>query len=149
MSYYEISVQVDEAGADEVPVELLTRLAHSVLASERQPQGTGLTIVIVDDARMQALNREYRDVDAPTDVLAFPTREGPDFVVPEGEELYVGDVVIALPTASAQAAKAGHTLGDELALLTVHGCLHLLGYDHADEADSARMWARQAEVLAQ
>lgn len=149
MSHYEVEIQVDEAFADAVPVDLLTRLAQSVLAAERQPEGAGLSIVIVDDAQIQALNRQYRDQDAPTDVLSFAAREGGDFVVPEEAALYLGDVIISFPTAGAQAREGGHPVSDELALLTVHGCLHLLGYDHAEEADSARMWARQAELLAQ
>ncbi len=149
MSHYEIEMQVEETYADAVPVDLLTRLAQSVLAAERQPDGAGLSIVIVDDAQIRALNRQYRDQDAPTDVLAFATREGADCVVPEEEALYLGDVIISFETASAQAREAGHSVSDELALLTVHGCLHLLGYDHAEEADSTRMWARQAELLAQ
>jgi probable rRNA maturation factor len=149
MSQHEVEVQVDKVFANAVPSELLARLAQGVLAAEGQPDGAGLTIVIVDDAQIQALNRDYREIDAPTDVLSFAAHEGEPSVLPDEAALYLGDVVISFPTASAQAQEAGHTVNDELTLLTVHGCLHLLGYDHAEEADAARMWARQAQLLAQ
>ena len=86
-----------------------------------------MTVAIVPDARVRALNRRYRRHDAPTDVLSFPAEE-------RGE---LGDVVIALGVARRQATAAGHSLGTELRLLALHGLLHLLGYDH--EQDDGRM----------
>jgi probable rRNA maturation factor len=86
-----------------------------------------VTVAIVPDARVQALNRQYRRKDRPTDVLSFPAEE-------RGE---LGDVVIALGVARRQAAAAGHPLGTELRILALHGLLHLLGYDH--EQDDGRM----------
>jgi probable rRNA maturation factor len=144
---YAVELQVEDAVASQVPAERLVQLAGAVLAREGQPEGAGLTLVIVDDAQIQALNRDYRQQDRPTDVLSFPAHEGDVCIGPEEASLYLGDVIIALPTASAQAAEAGHPVADELALLVVHGCLHLLGYDHADEAERARMWAVQDEIL--
>jgi probable rRNA maturation factor len=86
-----------------------------------------MTVAIVPDARVQALNRQYRRMDKPTDVLSFPA----------GERGYLGDVVIAAGVARRQAKAAGHSLHTELRVLALHGLLHLLGYDH--ERDSGRM----------
>lgn len=86
-----------------------------------------MTVAIVPDARVRALNREYRRKDAPTDVLSFPSDESG----------YLGDVVIAAGVARRQAREAGHSLQTELRVLALHGLLHLLGYDH--ERDSGRM----------
>jgi probable rRNA maturation factor len=86
-------------------------------------------------------------MDQPTDVLAFAAQEGEAFVLPEGEPPYLGDVIVSYPTALAQATEAGQPVTAELALLVVHGCLHLLGYDHAEPDEQARMWARQGAIL--
>ena len=102
-----------------------------------------LTVVLTDDARLQELNRAYRGSDAPTDVLSFPATE----TDPETGALYLGDLLISVPRADAQAKSAGHPLEYEVQLLVVHGVLHLLGYDHATAEEKARMWNAQAEVL--
>jgi probable rRNA maturation factor len=90
------------------------------------------------------LNRQYLGVDAPTDVLSFPVGE----VDPESEALYLGDILISYPQALAQAEAAGHPVQAELQLLVVHGTLHLLGYDHAEEDEKTLMWKAQDEILA-
>jgi probable rRNA maturation factor len=105
-------------------------------------------LVVTDDETVRTLNRTYLDVDAPTDVLSFGG-ESPDFVAAPDAERYLGDVIISYPRAQAQAAAAGHPLEAELALLVVHGVLHLLGYDHIRPEDKAVMWKRQADILAQ
>jgi probable rRNA maturation factor len=102
-----------------------------------------LTIVLTDDEQLHALNREYLDIDAPTDVLSFPASEKD----PETARRYLGDILISIPRAEAQAQAAGHALEAEVQLLVVHGTLHLLGYDHAEAEGKARMWKVQAEVL--
>lgn len=102
-----------------------------------------LTVVVSDDAQLHELNRTYLEIDAPTDVLAFPSLERD----PETGRLYLGDVLISLQRALQQAEAAGHGLEAELQLLVVHGVLHLLGHDHAGADDKARMWAAQADVL--
>jgi probable rRNA maturation factor len=86
-----------------------------------------ITVAIVPDARVRALNRQYRKKDQPTDVLSFPADERP----------FLGDVVIAAGVARRQADEAGHSLQTELRILALHGLLHLLGYDH--ERDNGRM----------
>jgi probable rRNA maturation factor len=87
----------------------------------------GVTVAIVPDARVRALNRQYRRKDAPTDVLSFPS----------DERGYLGDVVIAAGVARRQAQDAGHSIQTELRVLALHGLLHLLGYDH--DRDDGRM----------
>ncbi len=98
---------------------------------------------------IQALNRTFRQVDSPTDVLAFPAAEGNDFVLPPELPPYLGDVIISYPTALAQAEAQGHPVEQELTLLIVHGCLHLLGYDHETEEERQQMWARQEALCTQ
>ncbi len=148
MPSYCVEIQVAESQAGQVDEERLRQAAIAVLTAENQPDGAELTLVITGDAEIQALNRDYRDTDAPTDVLSFPVQEGEPFVLPEGEGGYLGDVIISLPTAAAQAVEQGHPVERELALLVVHGCLHLIGYDHAEEAEQECMWARQDAILA-
>jgi probable rRNA maturation factor len=104
-----------------------------------------LTIVLDDDAAVAALNRQFRGIDAPTDVLSFPAGAPPNAL--HGEARYLGDLIIAFPYASAQAAREGHSLMDSLSLLVVHGTLHLLGYDHGDRVARAEMWAAQNAAL--
>jgi probable rRNA maturation factor len=102
-----------------------------------------LSIVLSDDARLQKLNRDYLGVDAPTDVLSFPASE----TDPETGARYLGDILISIPRADAQAKSAGHPLEAEVQLLVAHGVLHLLGYDHAKAEEKTKMWKAQAEVL--
>lgn len=102
-----------------------------------------LTLVLTGDEHIRALNRDFLDHDQPTDVLAFPADE----TDPETGRRYLGDVVISLPRASEQAAARGHATQAEVQLLVVHGVLHLLGHDHAEADEKARMWAAQAKVL--
>jgi len=110
-----------------------------------------VSILLVDDAAIRELNSLYRGIDAPTDVLSFAmnedTAEGEGFTVMEDDNI-LGDVVISLETASRQAEEYGHSLEREVGFLAVHGVLHLLGYDHAGDRDTARMRAREEEVLA-
>ena len=102
-----------------------------------------LTIVLVDDVRIKALNKDFLGQDAPTDVIAFPADEQD----PETGRRYLGDVVISLVRAAEQAGERGHAVEAEVQLLVVHGVLHLLGHDHAGAGEKAAMWAAQAEIL--
>ena len=103
-----------------------------------------VSILLTDDAEIQALNRHYRQIDAPTDVLAFAMREGIDSDL---NPHLLGDVVISLQTAQRQSLAQGHALEIELALLTVHGILHLLGYDHQMPEEAAMMFEKQEAIL--
>ena len=92
---------------------------------------------------MRELNRQFRNIDAPTDVLSFPA----DFSDPENGIPYLGDIIISYPSAKEQSYAGGHSIEAELQLLVVHGILHLLGHDHADPEEKADMWAAQKEIL--
>jgi probable rRNA maturation factor len=112
-----------------------------------------LGLALTDDAGIAALNAEWRHQEGPTDVLAFAAQEaappaawGP--AAAGDEPLELGDIVISLDTASRQAQTAGHSVEEELLFLATHGLLHLLGWDHPDEASLAAMLQRQEQLLA-
>jgi probable rRNA maturation factor len=108
-----------------------------------------VSVSFVDDEEIHALNRDYRSVDRPTDVLSFALNEGePDVLQPAGPVL-LGDIIVSMETAKRQATEYGHSVHRETAFLLVHGFLHLNGYDH-DTADAERrMFGLQEEVLAE
>lgn len=107
-----------------------------------------VSLVFVDDAYIHQLNRDYRGVDKPTDVLSFAMDEGEE--MPQGPEPdhVLGDVVISLETAQRQALEYGHSFEREIAFLAVHGALHLLGYDHQTEEDTRVMRQQEESILA-
>ena len=125
--------------------DLLEHAASVALEHEAESLDSELTIVLTTDARLQELNRDYLGIDAPTDVLSFPASE----MDPETGARYIGDILISIPRAKSQALAARHPLESEVQLLVVHGVLHLLGHDHAEAQEKARMWKAQAEILAQ
>jgi probable rRNA maturation factor len=102
-----------------------------------------LSIVLTGDKQIRKLNAQFRDVDAPTDVLAFAMREGEGEGLDEG---LLGDVVVSVERARIQAARAGHDLLSEVTMLLAHGLLHLLGWDHETRAKDARMRAETARL---
>jgi probable rRNA maturation factor len=122
---------------------LLEYAANATLEHQSHSLDSELSIILTNDARLHELNLNYLGVDAPTDVLSFPASE----TDPETGAHYVGDILISIPRAQAQAQAAGHSLEAEVQLLVVHGVLHLLGHDHAQAEDKGRMWKAQAEIL--
>jgi probable rRNA maturation factor len=124
--------------------DILERAANAALLQQSAPDAD-LTLVLTGDTQIQALDRDFLDKDAPTDVLSFPACE----TDPETGRRYLGDIIISVPRAEAQSIAAGHSLEAELSLLVVHGVLHLLGHDHAGVEEKACMWAAQSEVLTQ
>ncbi|MEJ5343944.1 MAG: rRNA maturation RNase YbeY [Chloroflexus sp.] len=144
---YTIEVQLDEGiTADSALVE---RAAAAVLTAEQMPEGCEVGIRITTDDELHCLNRDFRGVDAPTDVLSFAD-DGHDsrFVAAPDQPRYLGDIAISYQRVLAQAAEYGHSPARELAYLTVHGVLHLLGYDHEQgPAEAARMRAREEEIM--
>ena len=123
--------------------DLLKRAVSAALVHQSVSLDSELTVVLADDARLHELNRDYLGVDAPTDVLSFPASE----TDPETGARYIGDILISVPRAQAQADTGGYPLESEVQLLVVHGVLHLLGHDHAQAKEKARMWKAQAEIL--
>jgi probable rRNA maturation factor len=121
--------------------DLIERAAQATLSHEAVDGD--LTVVLSDDAQLRELNRAYLGVDEPTDVLSFPASE----TDPETGARYLGDILISVPRADAQARRAGHPLEAEVQLLVAHGVLHLLGYDHAGLGEKSKMWTAQAEIL--
>ncbi|HSL46860.1 MAG TPA: rRNA maturation RNase YbeY [Anaerolineales bacterium] len=125
------------------PENLLKNAAKAALEHQSESLDAELSIILTNDARLHELNLNYLGIDAPTDVLSFPASE----TDPETGARYIGDILISMPRAESQAEAAGHSLEAEVQLLVVHGVLHLLGHDHADMEEKARMWKAQAEIL--
>lgn len=139
----------DSSGTDLVDPGLLSRQAAFLLDRLRLDPDAELSIALVDEPEMARLHEEWMAEPGPTDVMSFPMddlRPGePGGVRPTG---ILGDVVLCPEVARRQAAQAGHVPERELALLLTHGVLHLLGYDHAEPEDHARMFALQDDLLA-
>ncbi len=142
--------------AGKVDAEAIVAAAEAVLVSEERENGE-VSIYFMSDEEVQALNREWRGVDAPTDVLSFATDDAlsalqqilnPPVELQTLMQNALGEIMIAYPYAERQAARFGNSMADELKLLTVHGMLHLLGWDHDTAEDEAAMWKRQEEILA-
>lgn len=128
--------------------ELVSLAVNAALSGAGENGPAELGVVLVDDAAVRALNRDYRHKDTPTNVLSFAAREtgAPQ---PPGVPEMLGDVVIAFETALAEAQEAGRPLKDHLCHLLVHGVLHLLGYDHEDDSEAADMERLEIAVLAE
>ncbi len=128
----------------------IDRAAHAAMRAEGISERAELSVTLVSDQEIAELNRKYRGTEGPTDVLAFSLleEEGPGLRDGEESPMYMlGDVVISVDTAREQAEEYGHSLERELALLTIHGVLHLLGYDDETEDRKQQMFARQEEIL--
>lgn len=144
-----IDVQIVSPYDQAVTAESVTRWVKETLRGETLPAAPlEMGIMITDDAQVHELNRNFRGVDAPTDVLAFAMWEKPQLSSMESEiPVCLGDVIVSYPRAEIQSLEEGHSVEDELALLIVHGVLHLLGYDHETPEGKAAMWAKQEKVL--
>lgn len=143
--------------------EELIALLEVILQKAGEAEGVTdgeVDLTFVDDEQIHELNREYRGIDRPTDVLSFAMNEITNdeleiiYELEEGEELesvpdVLGDIIISVPRAKLQSEEYGHSLERELGFLFVHGFLHLLGYDHQDEASEAEMMGKQEAVLAE
>lgn len=122
--------------------------ATAALAIANESRDCEVSIRIVDAAESQTLNREYREKDKPTNVLSFPC-DLPDFVLAELSELPLGDLVICAAVMAREAQEQGKTEAEHWAHLTIHGVLHLLGYDHIEDSDAAIMEPLEIAALAQ
>lgn len=109
-----------------------------------------VSVTLTNNAHIHALNKKYRQIDRPTDVLSFALNESEEPEIADGPEINVlGDIIISVERAEEQAAEYGHSVRREMAFLTVHGMLHLLGYDHMEEADRLEMEREQKYVMDQ
>jgi probable rRNA maturation factor len=143
-----VSIEVlNESDAD-LDVDHLSRLARFVMDRMRVHAQAELCIKLVDEATIAELNEQWMGKEGPTDVLAFPMDElRPGLLDEEPEEGVLGDLMIAPTIAEKQGATAGHGTLAEVELLTTHGILHLLGYDHAEPDEHREMFGLQAEIL--
>jgi probable rRNA maturation factor len=145
-----LSIEIaNESGVDVNSDTILAVARHALDEMGVNPLAE-LSILCVDVEYMTELNHRWMDGEGPTDVLAFPMDEGSVDHGPSesaGEPALLGDIVLCPEVAAKQAAEAGHSTLDELALLTVHGTLHLLGYDHAEPEEEQEMFGLQARLL--
>jgi probable rRNA maturation factor len=127
------------------------KIVRQVLKAEDVTSPYEMSLVFTGADKVKQLNRDYRGVDRPTDVLAFYMRpqKGSDssFALPPDGVTHLGEVIISYPQALVQAKEHGHSLQRELALLIIHGTLHLLGYDHEESREAKKMRAREKELL--
>ncbi len=151
MANYQLDIDIDEQFrlvVDEVWMERVVEKALEVGGTEATVE---LGLVITDDEAVHQLNKKYRGVDEPTDVLSFAFLEdNPDvpFPIAPGGLPHLGEIIISYPRAAQQADEMGHALERELALLIVHGVLHVLGYEHLEPEEEGVMKAKEGEILA-
>jgi len=146
-----VSIEIANESGSEVDTDSILSVARYALDELGVNPLAELSVLLVDTDYMAELNHRWMGAEGPTDVLAFPMDEssidhGPG-ESPTGEPALLGDIVLAPGVAARQAATAGHSIGDELHLLTVHGVLHLLGYDHAEPDEEREMFGLQARLL--
>ncbi|GEN33232.1 rRNA maturation RNase YbeY [Aneurinibacillus danicus] len=150
-----LDVEFIQEYSPELSEDLLDLLRRALEEAARVEEVEGeVTVTFVDNERIHELNREYRGIDRPTDVLSFAMNEaGEDemeiFLDEEMDEMpnMLGDVIISIPKAVEQAEEYGHSFEREMGFLAVHGFLHLIGYDHETEAQEKEMFGRQEEIL--
>ena len=130
---------------------LVRRCCHAVLVQENFEGSAEISVTFVDDEQIKELNKKHRDIDKSTDVLSFPLGENGKYDVnPETGAKILGDIVISMETAVRQAEEYGHPLQREVAFLTVHSMLHLLGYDHVNGGlEAVHMREKEEAVLTQ
>ena len=146
-SSYLITVQMEEQYEGLLDADALHKLAMEVLKAEGVPGPVEVGVVVTTDAEVRALNKQYLGHDYETDVLSFGMMEDDEFITPSERPSYLGDVVVSYDRAAEQAPEYGHTAQMEVATLVVHGLLHLLGYNDAEDTERERMHARQNELL--
>ena len=145
-----MTIEIQNESGVEFDERRTQRLARYVMDRMRVHPQAELCVTAVDKETIAELNAKWMEKDGPTDVLAFPMDElRPGMVNEELEEGVLGDLVLCPAVAAEQARTAGHSDTDELDMLTVHGILHLLGYDHAEPAEHQEMFGLQASLLAE
>ncbi len=142
MSKIEVFVQVEEEIKE---LETVEKVLYSAIEKEKL-EDVFFNLIIVDNAYIHELNKNYRNIDRETDVITFALEDENSLVLPSTERI-LGDVYISIDKAKSQATEYGHSLLRELSFLAVHGFYHLLGYDHMTEEEAKVMFAKQEEVL--
>ena len=146
-----IEIFVEEEFRGVVDGGWVKRIVPQVLKAEGVAPPYEVSLVFTDSETVRQLNRDYRGVDEPTDVLAFymlPQKEVDDsFALPPDGVTRLGEVIISYPQAVEQAREQGHSTEKELALLIIHGILHLLGYDHEEPEEESKMRERERDLL--
>ena len=152
MPEWDISIQIDDEFRDKVDEDWLRKVAVEALGAGA-PAEVELGIVVTSDEAIHQLNRQYRGVDEPTDVLSFAlwekaeTEEEEPFVWPPDEVARLGEIILSYPIADKRSQERNLPVAHELALLEVHGILHLLGYDHQTDEEEAEMQAKERAIL--
>lgn len=156
-----IQIEYEAEKKLELPYEKIIRdIVEASLDYEECPYETEVNVVLTDNEGIREINWDYRQIDAPTDVLSFPMVDYEtasdfdhveaaveDYFNPETGELMLGDIIISVDKVEEQAEKYGHSETRELAFLVAHSMLHLCGYDHMEEEERTRMEQRQREIL--
>ncbi len=147
----QIGIHVEEKFRGLVDGGWIKKIVQQIVNAEGVAPPYEVSLVFTDSETVQQLNRDYRGVDEPTDVLAFymlPQKEVDDsFALPPDGVTRLGEVIISYPQAAEQAREQGHSPERELALLIIHGILHLLGYDHEEPEEESKMRERERELL--
>jgi probable rRNA maturation factor len=146
-----VIVEFADEQDEPAPTGELARFAELVLEEEGLDGGAVVTLTLVDDAEIARLNQTYLGKAGPTDVLSFPIEDAapgaPPRAMADGPPVEIGDVFIAPAVVRANAGRRGIAYEDEMALMVVHGLLHLLGWDHVDDAEAEAMERRERELL--
>lgn len=128
--------------------KLLKNCCRCALVEADFDENSEISVSFVDNERIREINRDFRNIDSPTDVLSFPMADNCEFDINPDSECYtLGDIIISTERASQQAGEIGHSVEREIAFLVVHSMLHLLGYDHHGEEDEDTMEMRRMERL--
>ena len=147
----ELYVNDETETVNETIQELVSKVLIHAASEEGLLGETEVSVTFMFDDDLQKINSEYRGIDAPTDVISFALEEMSEgetaIVAEQGMPTVLGDIIISVETARRQAEEYGHDLTREIGFLALHGFLHLLGYDHLNEADETKMFTRQKEIL--
>jgi probable rRNA maturation factor len=142
--------ETDQLSAEQLDV--IEKLLNFAADKENVEDDSEVSVTFVSNERIHEINREYREKDAPTDVISFAMEElgeGEIELIGAEQPRVLGDIIISVPKAEEQAKEYGHSFLRELGFLSVHGFLHLLGYDHMEKEDEEKMFSRQKELLEQ
>ncbi|MBU9712062.1 rRNA maturation RNase YbeY [Evansella tamaricis] len=143
----QIGFHDETSKVSEEMIKLIGDVMSTAIKMEKVAENVEISLTFVDDKRIQEINRDYRGIDKPTDVLSFALNEGDETEFEQGIPELLGDIIISVPRAEEQAKDYGHSLEREFCFLAVHGFLHLVGYDHDKEETEKQMFSRQEEIL--